>query len=253
MTAGCVTDMGGGDPSGGGDGKADGTSASGSLAGKYAMELTSHMKLEDTRESNPSKRYSSYDLRARAVVTVSQDGDDVSLSVKLCDVTLPEVSGYQPELDAAFVAGLDPVTLSGKVAHNGGDTLEIEEGALVLGAALAHPTTDALPTDGNSSRVRDQDRDGHPGVSVKIPGYGSIFSALRVRVGFSAPVDDAEDISGDADLTLDEAIYGDSIWFYDAASSFAESQQYVNVVTATNRFELVRHVGTCSGVRSTFP
>jgi len=235
-----------GDEEASGGGKADGT-GSGTLAARYGLELTSVTKLEDTRDSSKS----TYTLRARALVTTtSQTADTAKLAVKLCDVTLPQVSGYQPQLDPAFVTSLPKINLT---AHIADGMLDTDPAALVLGAALHAPLTDSLPTDANDSRVRDQDADGNPGVSVQIPGYGSIFAALRVKLSITAPVDDPDKIAGDADVHLDEAIYGDNIWFYDAASSLAESQKYTKVLSAQNEFKMASGITTCAGVDAKYP
>ena len=245
LLAACATDPMMDDQEAGGGGKADGT-GSGTLAARYGLELTSITKLEDTRDSSVS----TYTLRARALVTTTQTTDSVKLAVKLCDVTLPQVSGYQPQLAPAFVASLAKLDLTGHITDG---TLETDPAALVLGAALHAPLTDALPTDGSDSRVRDQDNDGNPGVSIKIPGYGNIFSALRVKLSITAPIDNVDKIAGDADVHLDEAIYGDDIWFYDAASSLAESQMYTQVVSAQNEFKMASGITTCPGVDAKYP
>jgi len=259
LATGCVTDdeMLEGDEDGEGGGKADGTETPGTLAAKYGLELTSTMKLEDTRETGAA-RFSTFKLRARAKVTTTQEGEDIKLTVKLCDVALPEVSGYQPELDAAFVAGLAAFDVTGTLGLQGeGDaaaiTLETDPAALVLGAKLADPIANRLPAAGTDTRVRDQDQDGNPGVSISIPGYGKIFAAMRVKLAINAKVTTSSTISGAAEITLDQAIYGDNIFFYDAASAAAESAAAIRVVTASNTFRMKSGKTTCAQVVAAFP
>lgn len=255
--AGCVSDGeledGAGEwGDGGGDGKADGTAAPGTLASKYALELTSTMKLEDTRESGDD-RFSTFALRARALVTTTQDGENVKLTVRLCDVKLPEVSGYQPVLSATFVSGLPAFDVSGTLVDDGGWKLSTSPAAVVLGAQLTDPVRNALPAAGNDPRVRDQDGDGNPGVSIEIPRWGKIYAAMRVLLSMDAKVVGAPSISGNADIRLDQAIFGDSIPFYDAAGSLAESQPYTRVVSATNAFRMKSNAATCAAVATAFP
>jgi hypothetical protein len=248
--SGCAMDEAGDEAGGAGaGGKADGTAPQ--LATTYALELTSKMRTEDRRESDPAKRFAELSMRARAQVKVTQTGGDVKLAVDICDVRLPVVSGYQPELDAAFVAALPSLQVIGTIE---GEEPELVTSpvALVLGAALANPLDDALPA-ATSSRVKDQDRDGNPGVSIEIPGYGSIFASLRVKLAFSAPAGNVASLSGAADVTLDQKIYGDNIWFYDAASSAAEAEQYVSVVSSSNRVNMKANATTCAKVRQLFP
>lgn len=244
---GCATDAMDDDATGGGGGggKADDTTAA-QLAPTYALELTSSMRTEDRRESDPAKRFTNLTMRARAQVKVTQTGSEVKLAVKLCDVRLPVVGGYQPELDAAFVATVPAFNITAAID---GDELVAQPAALVLGAALPHPLTDALPS-ATSARLRDQDSDGNPGVSIQIPGYGSIFASLRVKLEFSAPL---ATMKGAADVTLDQKIYGDNIWFYDAATSAAEAEGNVSVVSSSNRVTMKRDAANCAKVRTLLP
>lgn len=258
LASGCVTDEDAldGDDTGDGGGKADGTETPGTLAAKYGLELTSTMKLEDTRETDPAKRFSTFALRARAKVTTTQEGETIKLTVKLCDVALPEVSGYQPELDAAFVAGLAAFEVTGTLGAEveGGEILlETAPAAIVLGAKLADPIASRLPAAGTDPRVKDQDQDGNPGVSIAIPGYGKIFAALRVLLSIKANVTTSATISGAAEIRLDQAVYGDNIWFYDAVTAAAESAAAIQVVSASNKFRMKGGKTTCAQVISAFP
>jgi hypothetical protein len=250
ILAGCVADAADeGDTVGGaGDGKADGASGSIELAPTYGLELVSTMNMEDRRESDPAKRFYTLTMRARAQVTTTSDSAGAKLAVKLCDVRLPQVRGYQPELDTAFVSSL-PV-LDVRASTDG--ALMTEPTALVLGATLAEPLTDALPATG-SARITDQDGDGHPGVSIHISGIGSIYAALRVTLSLDAPLTSTATITGKADIGLDQAIYGDSILFYDAVSSAAETEANVALVSAVNTFKMKRDPTTCANVRALFP
>lgn len=250
MAVGCVSD---GDSDAfegaGAGGKADGNAPQ--LAGTYALELTSKMKTEDRRESDPAKRFAQLEMRARAQVKVTQDGGTVKLAVDICDVRLPVVGGYQPELDPAFVTGLPPLEVTGTIE---GDDAELvtDPVALVLGAQLQKPLTDSMPSAG-SPRIRDQDRDGQPGISIEIPGYGKIFGALRVKLAFAAKAGNVAQLTGAADVTLDQKIYGDNIWFYDAASSAAEAEEYVHVVSSSNRVTMKANATSCQKVRQLLP
>jgi hypothetical protein len=60
--------------------------------------------------------------------------------------------------------------------------------ALIAGAKLAQPESEALPTQVNDARVYDQDGDGHPGVTVKVTGRlisGEIYLVQRVKNSWS--------------------------------------------------------------------
>jgi hypothetical protein len=227
-------------------GKSDG--APGTLAGSYALELVSSMKLEDDRESG-ADRFSQFALRARALATARQTGKDVALSIKLCDVQLPMVDGFQPELDPALISSLPGITLTGVLADG---RLSTDSAAILFGAALADPVGDALPTVATDARVRDQDRDGEPGVTIEI-SVGRIFAALRVRLALDAPVSSTATITGVADLRLDQAILGDTIPFFDAAESAAESEGHIHVVSSANTFRMKSKATTCAEVVAALP
>lgn len=241
--AGCITE---GDPGEDVDGgKSDGAAT---MSGSYALELLSNMKLEDERESG-ADRFSQFTLRARALVTARQTGKDVTLSIKLCDVQLPLVDGFQPELDPALIPALPAVALTGVLADG---RLSTESAAIVLGAALADPVGEALPTTDTDARLRDQDRDGKPGVTISV-SVGRIFAALRVRLSLDAPVSSTSTIAGTAELQLDQAILGDTIPFFDAAASAAESNGHIRVVSAANTFRMKSNATTCAQVAQALP
>ena len=234
------------------DGKADGSPVE--LAPTYALELTSTMTMEDRRESDPATRFTTLTMRARAQVKTTQTGDAVKLAVDLCDVRLPQVSGYQPELDPAFVISLPALQVNADIerATDGAVSLASQTFPLVLGAQLANPASDRLPQAG-SARIKDQDQDGNPGVSISIPGYGKIFAALRVSFDFTAGLGNVAAINGEANVGLDQKLYGDNIWFYDAVSSAAETEANVSLVSATNRVKMKRDATTCAKVKQLFP
>jgi len=248
IVTGCVGDEGDESDLGGGGGKADGPTSAVELAPTYGLELVSSMKMQDPRETDPAKRNYTLTMRARAQVKTEVTTTGAKLTVKICDVRLPQVSGYQPELDAAFVSSLPALTINATT----GTQLSTDPVALVLGASLAKPLTDPLPAAG-SSRIKDQDQDGNAGVSIRIPGYGSIFAAMRVTLDLEAPLTSAAAITGKAEVGLDQKVYGDDIWFYDAVSSAAETEANVKLVSATNTFKMKRDATTCAKVRAQFP
>jgi hypothetical protein len=244
--AGCVTDGADSRDDGDGDGgKSDGATT---MAGSYALELLSNMKLEDDRKSGDA-RFSQFSLRARALVTARQTGKDVALSIKLCDAKLPMVDGFQPALDPALIPAIPAVALTGVLADG---RLSTESAAIVLGAALSDPIGEALPTTDTDARLRDQDRDDKPGVTIAI-SVGRIFAALRVRFALDAPVSSTSTIAGAADLHLDQAILGDTIPFFDAAASAAESNGHIRVVSAANTFRMKSNAATCAEVSLALP
>ena len=233
-----------------GDGKADGD-----VVQRYALELTSKTRIEDTRETNPAKRYTDLQLKARAAVAVVQQGENITLFVRLCDVKLPAIGGYQPQLDPAFVSAIPQLNLVGKVETNtdGSRTLTTNPAAMVLGAQLAHPLTDALPTDKNDPRVRDQDGDHKVGVSLLIPHTVKIFGTMRLILSLDATYTNPNTINGDADVQVSHSVLDDDSFFVNVKDMDEEAAPYTNVVSADNNVRMKAGGANCAAVRTAFP
>jgi hypothetical protein len=104
-------------------------------------------------------------------VTITQRDRDVTAAFETCAVTLPPVTSIAgtvtnetpppflaaiPRVEDSFV--LDSTVLGAVFAPPGS--------VVVVGAQLQNPQTDALPTEPEDGRVRDDDGDGEPGVTV---------------------------------------------------------------------------------------
>lgn len=86
------------------------------------------------------------------------------------------------ELPDAFRRALPPVQVDAVLSRKGERTV-FEQGAqtVVVGAKLRDPIREALPEDAEDERVFDQDRDGKPGVTVRVHGLasGEVFVVQR--------------------------------------------------------------------------
>ena len=91
---------------------------------------------------------------------------------RVCDIRIdsgsPMVETYLPD---AFLEAVEAPQLRASVERDAG-TVRVEQARTwsVLGASLDAPSDDALPSDADDPRVRDDDHDGHPGVTVRIGG-----------------------------------------------------------------------------------
>ena len=179
----------------GDDGKGDGETAWPKLASTYALRLQPMMKTVNRKkhadclaqgpQSSACKdQYSENGAVMRGIVEVAQEGSRVQLTTRLCAMKLKGIPGE-------FNGGtwmhdkLPPTVFEGAI-NQGGDgayAVSVDASAFVFGARLDQPMSDPLPPTGNDPRVRDDDGDGRPGVTVHGGSwYNSIFfAALGIR------------------------------------------------------------------------
>lgn len=230
-----------------GGGKADDPNAPAlpTIAGVYGLELTSTV----TSKSTETGEVKTYEPRITALVTATQEGSAVTLSVKLCDAVLPEVASYEPTMADGLIASLPAVTVRGALARvDGAVRLATEPAAVVIGARLQNPVTDALPTSSSDSRVVDQDRDGKAGVTISAMGF-DVYGAVRAIFSLDGTVGEERVIAGPADLEESYAIYGDTVPFVDVRAK-VEASARTHQVTHEDEFRLVplADAATCAAV-----
>ncbi len=121
--------------------------------------------------------------RAVSIQTLSEEGEWLKGTGTLCDVQIRSSSKLvKTILPAAFRTALPAVVTNARLTKQGG-TIHFEQPpqTLVLGANLKNDESDALPTSPSDPRVRDDDKDGKPGVTVQIEGIvsGEIYLVQR--------------------------------------------------------------------------
>ena len=195
-------------------------------AGRHALDLLSITRFRDRdtgEEWNLSTR-----VTALATVAVS-DEETTTLALQPCRVTLPEISGHQPWLPAETVALAAPVTVVV-------EQVTADDGAAQLrtGPAVFNLGRDEAGT------VLDQDGDGLPGITVRV-SFFSVYVALRLEATLQGGA-----TGGTANITLEQAVLGDNIPFYDAAAQATEAQARSEVLWTDHRFTLAPTVaGSC--------
>jgi hypothetical protein len=121
--------------------------------------------------------------RSIALVDLDHRGQVLAGSGPICSVSIDGSSSLvRTELPRAFVASLPSTHIDARLSPKQmGLTLVQPPQALVVGARLAKPASDPLPRDANDVRVFDQDRDGKPGVTVRVRGImsGDVFVIQR--------------------------------------------------------------------------
>lgn len=184
------------------------TTGAGPLSGIFAVEVT---------------------VRARVVVEVEarqlyrlrllQRGRHVRLRTQPCRIDLPTVEGVA---ELSIPPALEAV-LRRQAVEEEGELLDADEpvGArfapppllLVLGAELADPRADPLPTPDDPSTAVDQDADCNPGVTVDAETVlcrrpEQAYLALRAIAELSGTVDDLDTLTGEVSPTLEWSILG---------------------------------------------
>ena len=180
--------------------------ADGSLTGIFAVEATVTAQAGVTVTSKQL-----YRLR------IAQSGTHIHQKTTLCDLSLPSTNiatlAIPPTLQSI---------IESRSVENDGDYLSspavLEAQYLppqfveVLGASLANPATDPLPTMDGGVSV-DDDNDGKPGVTlvaqvVTCTSLEELYVALRASGVLSGTVQTPDLIKGYAQIHLDESVIG---------------------------------------------
>jgi hypothetical protein len=183
------------------------TTGAGPLTGIWALEI-----------SVPA-RIAAIDVETRQLyrLRVLQRGADVRVRVQPCRIALPSIEGVA---DLRFGEGALRVIRTKVVDHEGaflsaadpiGAVLAMPPVAVVVGAELANPDTDPLPTDEMPGLARDEDGDGHPGVTLEANALvcrapQEAYVALRATVALTGTVTSPDAFDGDVVPSLDQSV-----------------------------------------------
>ena len=123
------------------------------------------------------------------LVNWTREGTNVTWTEELCHIRSTEAHGTQTSFPAAFVNTMpireNYATLS---AEEVGADFTVDTFVNVDGADLSSPESDRLPTSAGDSRLRDQDSDGHPGVTIHIDApfsvSGDVYLAQRSHYSY---------------------------------------------------------------------
>ncbi len=158
-----------------------------------------------------------------------QNGTDIQYTTRICEYELPSVDiakvtvppALQSLIQSKVVTSQGPF-LSGTTF---GSTFAPAEQVVILGANLANPATDPLPTSMNLATAVDEDGDSNPGVSVDADvficpgGVAQLYIALRTTAALNGMVQDQNTIVGTANADIDQSILGFSDPCLNLASS----------------------------------
>ena len=121
--------------------------------------------------------------RTWAIVTMEQRGAHVELSQQVCSIDVNTSSrGVRTIIPSAFLRAIDRSARPAVLRRTDrGYELSVERRLSVLGARLDDPERARLPEHRDDVRVFDHDRDGNPGVTVRVRGIarGDIYLVQR--------------------------------------------------------------------------
>ena len=113
--------------------------------------------------------------RSLSIVTFQADAGAFRQVEKVCAVKLSSTTDrIKTRLSEGFVTALSGRSASAKVVRRGAVwRFEQPSTAQVFGAKLQAPASEGLPSTAADSRVTDGDRDGHPGLTVRVTGLAN--------------------------------------------------------------------------------
>jgi hypothetical protein len=159
--------------------------------------------------------YSDRVNRSFFLVLVQQDGENVSAEYQACDV---EVENTEPNsqivttIPKALIESIPRANRPARVFQSGGTwRFEQPDHIEVRGIDLENPASDDLPLDRNDERIRDQDQDGQPGVTVYVSAPSlqfDIFVIQRIRTALTGTVVSNDRFEGQVQWTEDQVILG---------------------------------------------
>ncbi len=180
----------------------------GALSGVFALEVVI-----------PARAIIDLETRQLYRLRVLQQNEQVRMRISPCRFALPSIPSVAtltipPRLEdvlrsisienqGPFLSAADPI----------GATLSTPTNLVLLGADLADPANDPLPTMDMPALAIDQDADGNPGVTVDVDtllcrSREEAYLALRASVAMTATITDLDRIGGDVAADLDQSILG---------------------------------------------
>jgi hypothetical protein len=205
-----------------------------SLDGRFGVlaTLNEHVEVLGLELEDPNPQ-----AELLLITDYTQSGLDVAMSALICDIKIPEIQLTGQAQPIVFKPGsnlLASVPAVAGAATLSGDTTcstftYTQALAVVLGARLAAPASDALPTEvatqgcgGNALAacaaatavgcICDQEQDHHPGATLMvqnapvIPDLDQVYVTLRTTVLMTGEIQSSDFIRGTVASTLEQTI-----------------------------------------------
>lgn len=150
------------------------------------------------------------------LVTLSQLDGRIEVKAKNCGLRSVSSGGSELSFPAAFVSSIpDSSYLLEKDLSGGKTFLKSPKLVEVFGARLNDTTGEALPKSKTDPRVFDQDKDGHPGMSVNLKigigpfsAGGQVYIVQRAAWRELATSVSNDSLSGTLEVSLDQETLG---------------------------------------------
>lgn len=180
----------------------------GPLTGIFAVEVVARMKVVVEVEVRQLHR-----------MRLLSRGETVRVRAQLCRLAPPALEGIAEitvpiaaemllrskafESEGPYLSQSDPI----------GATFSPPPFLALLGASLADPSEGPLPTPEDLSGAFDEDRDGHPGVTLLAKTLlcekeEELYAALRTGAGLTATIDGFDELAGAAEPRLEQSVLG---------------------------------------------
>jgi len=197
------------------------TTGAGPLTGIFAFEVIVEANVVVDLETRQLYR-----------VRLLQRGTDVQARIQACVIDLATLQGIAA---LTFTPAAEDAIRSHVLDFHGayldsatplGATFSPPRATVLIGAMLANPETDPLPTMMHPELSYDEDGDGHPGVTIDATAFvctrpQQAYAAFRAGVTLSGTITDLDVFAGTAEPSVDQAVLG----YSDPCLSVASSLQ----------------------------
>ncbi len=184
------------------------TTGAGPLSGIFSLEVTVLANVVIDLETRQLYR-----------VRLLQNGTNVRARIQACVIDLATIHGvasltFTPAAEDAIRSHI--LDFQGDFLSNANPLNAVfspPRAIVVIGANLAMPQTDPLPTMMDPSLAIDEDHDGNPGVSIDATALvctapQQAYAAFRATVLLNGTVTDLDAFDGTADPTVDQSVLG---------------------------------------------
>jgi len=183
---------------------------------------------------------------------ITESGKQVSMSASYCSqVAADPASPAHVNIPDAYQQSLVPFVRAGTYGDNGTgtDILAFPSFVELEGVTLADPAHDALPTDPTDPRVTDQDKDGNPGVTIKLSGLvsGDMYVVQRQTSALTGIAVSEDRVQGDYGFTSEQIVLASNP---EAIKTLAAQTAIADPNVCASTFVLVRitAASTCADV-----
>lgn len=149
--------------------------------GRYA----SRQVMTSRTQPGPRKRPIPVRTIAVAIHDIHRQEGDILVGTRICGLRQDPIGRVRTVLDSSFVAALPTWESRATIRGAGPWQVIVAEYAAVIGAELEDPISDPLPESADDQRITDPDRDGNPGVTVRVEGLvsGEVYVVQRMVRG----------------------------------------------------------------------